>query len=155
METPAIDKGLALLRLRIEREQKVKLREASPPPPPPPPLPSEEAQSMSEAPRFTGFSGLSSLARQQAQETSLAAPPLAQPFCHSNQLLTKSPKALAPRSSCLNASRSVPVVPIKKLRLRIVRRLGKQRLSEIVFNRRLALSAFSIWKGTYLKNSNK
>ena len=145
METPAIDKGLALLRLRIEREQKVKLREASPPPPPPPPLPSEEAQS--EAPRFTGFSGLASLARQQAQETSRAAPPLAQPFCHSNQLLTKSPKALAPRSSCLNASRSVPVVPIKKLRLRIVRRLGKQRLSEIVFNRRLALSAFSIWKG--------
>lgn len=150
LSTPAIDKGLALLRHRLERERKgegqgvgrsprrsrPQAARHSPSPPPPPPERQPAGDNSDQPLRY--FEGLGAMARRQLHDAA-GTPGLPVPFVrrlpsvdehvpHAQSRVMPSPRA--PRSF----SRSI--VPIKKYRLQCLRRLGREVLAVLVANRR-------------------
>lgn len=155
LSTPAIDKGLALLRHRLERERKgegqgvgrspwrsrLQAGRHSPlPPSPPPPYPeNSKVDNSDQAPRY--FVGLAAMAKRQVQDDAAGTPPrgLPVPFVRRIPCGEQVPPAqskVMPSSPRAPRTFSRSIVPIKKYRGQCLRRLGREVLAVLVANRR-------------------
>ena len=160
-KTPAIDRGLELLKRRLERDRcsadpvpesnpwaRGRQTRESRSPPPAPPLPPQLPQPFQQN-SSSRYAGLANLARIQAAQPpdQIPTPPLPKAAAaaavpaSSPKRGSTTTKAQAPRLGKPATLRPL----IKKHRDACIKRLGKASLAELIFRRKTQARAFLAW----------